>query len=255
MRPSTPAHGNLRRHSCKFAVGTRTRRCCRSAARCRCRRSGRPSVLQGTQHQTPLSCGQRRDHQQDCFEFCTLHKRGKPRGTRSGWRVGVPGDPEAQGDGVLVGLAGEGAGAVVVGVAVGARARRLEDGGVRRGVARVRRSVRAAAAVHVLPERLARAPARDGAAAAVHLQLLRARCAATSATVIISGEVAGGNASNKFIHGGAGEGALTAVEVGHAASGVARAPGATAGSRRPAGCSRRRGSRRRSPGRRNPSPA
>jgi hypothetical protein len=195
MRSSSPAHGNLRHHSCKLAVGTRTRHCCRSAARCRCRRSGRPAVLRGTQHQTPLSCGQRRDYQQDCFEFCTLHKRGKPRGTRSGWQGGVPGGREAEGDGVLVCHAGEeGAGAVVVGVTVGARARRLEDGGVRRGVARVRRSVRAAAAVPALPERLARAPARDGAAAAVHLQLLRARCAATRATVISSREVAGGNA-------------------------------------------------------------
>jgi hypothetical protein len=101
-------------------------------------------------------------------------------------QVGVPGGREAEGDGVVVGLAGEGAGAVVVGVAVCARARRLEDGGVRRGVARVRRTVRAAAAVPVLPERLACAPARDGAAAAVHLQFVRARWRNESHTVIIS---------------------------------------------------------------------
>ena len=94
-------------------------------------------------------------------------------GSRFG--VQLPGGRQAEGDGVVGGLAGEGAGAVVVGVAVGARARRLEDGGVHCRVARVRRRVRAAAAVPVLPERLARAPARDGAVAAVHLQLLRAR--------------------------------------------------------------------------------
>ena len=89
--------------------------------------------------------------------------------------INGPGGREAEGDGVVVGVAGEGAGAIVVGVAVGARARRLEDGRVGRRAACRRRAVGAAAAVPVLPERLARAPARDRAAATVHLQLLRAR--------------------------------------------------------------------------------
>ena len=89
----------------------------------------------------------------------------------------LPGGREAEGDGVAGGaVAGEGAGAVVVGVAVRARARRLEDGRVGRRAARRGRRVRAAAAVLVLPERLARAPARHRAAAAVHLQLPGARC-------------------------------------------------------------------------------
>ena len=50
----------------------------------------------------------------------------------NGWWIELPSGREAEGDGVGGGVAGEGAHAVVVGVAVGARARWLEDGRVRR---------------------------------------------------------------------------------------------------------------------------
>jgi hypothetical protein len=55
----------------------------------------------------------------------------------------LPSGREAEGDGVIGGSVGEGAGAVVVGVAVRARARRLEDGRVGRRAARRRRRIRA----------------------------------------------------------------------------------------------------------------
>ena len=59
----------------------------------------------------------------------------------------LPGAREAEGDGVAGGaVAGEGAGAVVIGVAVRARARRLEHGRVGRRAAHRRRLVCAAAA-------------------------------------------------------------------------------------------------------------
>lgn len=94
---------------------------------------------------------------------------------RSDW---LPGWREAESDGVVDGVAGEEAGAVVVGVAVGPRARRLEDGRVGRRAARSRRRVGAAAAVFVLRESLARALACHWAAtiAAGHLQLLGTCC-------------------------------------------------------------------------------
>ena len=59
----------------------------------------------------------------------------------------LPGAREAEGNGVVgSAVAGEGAGAVVIGVAVRARPRRLEHGRVGRWAARRRRRVCAAAA-------------------------------------------------------------------------------------------------------------
>jgi len=75
----------------------------------------------------------------------------------------LPGRAGAEDDVVAAGgrgSAGEGGRGVIVRVAVGGRARGLEEAGVGRGRARRRRPVRAAAAVLSRRERLARAPAR-----------------------------------------------------------------------------------------------
>ncbi|NP_001150454.2 uncharacterized protein LOC100284084 [Zea mays] len=84
----------------------------------------------------------------------------------------------AEGDGVVgaAGGAGECGGGVVVRVAVGARARGLEELGVGRRAARGGGAVRAAAAVLRVPEGVARAPARHGPVRrGLHPQARRAR--------------------------------------------------------------------------------
>jgi len=95
------------------------------------------------------------------------------------WREGNEpgGGGRAKGDGVIGGSASEGAGFVVVGVAISAWASVLEYLRVRRGLARVGRPVRSAAAVLRRVERLARALARDALSPvrAHHLQLRRTR--------------------------------------------------------------------------------
>lgn len=95
------------------------------------------------------------------------------------WREGNKpgGGGRAKGDGVIGGSAGEGAGFVVVRVAISAWARVLENLRVGRWLARVGRAVRAAAAVLRRVEGLAGALARDALSPvrAHHLQLRRTR--------------------------------------------------------------------------------
>ncbi|KAK3423798.1 hypothetical protein EUGRSUZ_F00558 [Eucalyptus grandis] len=111
------------------------------------------------------------------LERSTCESRGT-RGDRSrGERDCSPGvGRRAEGDDVVGVCAREGAGAVVVRVAVGLRAGVLEQLRVRRGLARLRRGVGAAAAVLRLLERLTRALARHPPrpVAARHPQLRRA---------------------------------------------------------------------------------
>lgn len=81
----------------------------------------------------------------------------------------------AESDGIIRRGAGEGAGAIVVSVAVSAWARALEELRVGAGSACVRRRVSATAAVLWIVESLARASTRHALAAAHHLELRGAR--------------------------------------------------------------------------------
>lgn len=94
------------------------------------------------------------------------------------WKRDKPGGRgRAKSDGVIGGGASEGAGFVVVRVAISTRARVLEYLRVRRGLARVGRAVCTAAAILRRVEGLARALARDAllSVRAHHLQLRRTR--------------------------------------------------------------------------------